>query len=90
MGLTDPSRRLEATFSPTFAPSVYLISPFGSLQADWMMPPPFENSYPLDLGGVIEMILCMPPRPPYRHLPVHVPNPQQYIWKLKAGKRAEG
>ena len=53
-------------------------------ETDWMMPPPFENAYPLDLGGVIEMILCMPPRPPYRHLPVHIPNPQQYIWKLKA------
>lgn len=54
-------------------------------ETDWMMPPPFENTYPLDLGGMVEMILCMPPRPPYRHLPVHIPDPAQYVQTLKAG-----
>jgi hypothetical protein len=56
-------------------------------ETDWQLAPPFENSYPLNLGGMIEMVLCMPPRPPYRHLPVHVPDTDAYVRKLKRGAR---
>ncbi len=52
-------------------------------ETDWQLSAPFENSYPLDLGGMIEIILCTPPRPPYRHLPVHVPDAAAYVRKLR-------
>jgi hypothetical protein len=32
-----------------------------------------------DFGGVIERILVLPPRPLYRHLPVHIPDMDAYI-----------
>lgn len=53
--------------------------------AEWSSPPPFDNAYPLDLSGVFELILCPPPRPPYRHLPVHIPDADAYVRKLRNG-----
>lgn len=44
---------------------------------------PFPTEPGLDLGGAVEIILVAPPRPPYRHLPVHVPDCDAYIRKLK-------
>ncbi len=38
---------------------------------------------PTDLGGMIERILVAPPRPMYRHLPVHIPNSKAYITSLR-------
>jgi hypothetical protein len=50
---------------------------------DWHSKAPFPTLVPLDLGGVLEIILVAPPRPPYRHLPVHIPNIQAYIQTLR-------
>jgi hypothetical protein len=49
----------------------------------WKAQAPFPTTQPLDLGGVLEIILVAPPRPPYRHLPVHIPDVQAYVRKLK-------
>jgi hypothetical protein len=51
---------------------------------DWHTTAPFPTPKPLNLGGVIEIILVAPPRPPYRHLPVHIPDTTAYIRKLRA------
>ncbi|MBI1282166.1 MAG: hypothetical protein GC179_28830 [Anaerolineaceae bacterium] len=51
---------------------------------DWKQAAPFATDAPLDLGGVLEIILVAPPRPPYRHLPVHIPNSEAYIRALRA------
>lgn len=51
---------------------------------DWRSPAPFATERPLDLGGMLEIILVAPPRPPYRHLPVHIPDVPAYIRKLRA------
>ncbi|MCA0454886.1 MAG: DinB family protein [Chloroflexi bacterium] len=50
---------------------------------DWHSKSPFPSSVPLDLGGVLEIILVAPPRPPYRHLPVHIPDIQAFIQMLR-------
>jgi DinB superfamily len=49
---------------------------------DWHRKAPFPYPVPLDLGGVLEIILVAPPRPPYRHLPVHIPDVPAYIRSL--------
>ena len=51
--------------------------------ADWKTAAPFSTTKPLDLGGVLEIILVAPPRPPYRHLPVHIPDAAAYIRSLR-------
>ena len=50
---------------------------------DWYSKAPFPTSSPLDLAGVLEIILVAPPRPPYRHLPVHIPDVQAYLRELR-------
>jgi len=50
---------------------------------DWKSPAFFPTDEPLDLGGVLEIILVAPPRPPYRHLPVHIPNSEAYIRTMR-------
>jgi hypothetical protein len=55
----------------------------GLSDEDWHRKAPFPTPVPLDLGGVLEIILAAPPRPPYRHLPVHIPNIQAYIRALR-------
>lgn len=37
----------------------------------------------LNLGGALEIVLVAPPRPVYRHLPVHIPDSAAYIRKLR-------
>ena len=51
--------------------------------ADWRSAPAFALAEATDLGGMIEGIMVLPPRPLYRHLPVHVPNAAQYIRSLR-------
>jgi hypothetical protein len=61
-----------------------LMSKIRSLSdAEWHSKAPFFTSKPLDLGGVLEIILVAPPRPQYRHLPVHIPDTAAYIRKLQ-------
>ena len=51
--------------------------------ADWVRAPAFDLAESTDLGGMIEGILVLPPRPLYRHLPVHIPIAAQYIRGLR-------
>ncbi len=49
----------------------------------WYSPAPYEDSEASDLGGMLEAILVAPPRPMYRHLPVHIPDSAAYVRKLR-------
>ncbi len=51
-------------------------------EAEWRGTPAFSSAAG-DLGGMIEGILVLPPRPMYRHLPVHVPNAAAYVRGLR-------
>jgi hypothetical protein len=55
----------------------------GMSDADWHEKAPFPTAAPLDLGGGLEIILVAPPRPPYRHLPVHIPDVGAYLRQLR-------
>ncbi len=52
-------------------------------ETDWRMAAPYADGQGSDLGGMIEGILVLPPRPLYRHLPVHVPDANAYIRSLR-------
>ena len=51
--------------------------------ADWRAGPPYADDRGSDLGGLIESVMVTPPRPMYRHLPVHVPDAQRYVMSLR-------
>lgn len=53
--------------------------------AEWHSPAPYETDEPTDLGGMVETILVQPPRPLYRHLPVHIPDERDYVQGLRGG-----
>ena len=55
----------------------------GMSDGDWHAPAPFADGAGTDLGGMIEGIMVLPPRPMYRHLPVHVPDAASYIRNLR-------
>lgn len=50
---------------------------------DWVQSAPYTDSESTDLGGMLEEILVAPPRPLYRHLPVHIPDMAAYIRSLR-------
>lgn len=50
---------------------------------DWRQPAPYPTAEPTDLGGMMEAILVAPPRPLYRHLPVHIPDTLAYIEAIR-------
>jgi hypothetical protein len=50
---------------------------------DWRAAVPYTTDEATDLGGILEAILVTPPRPMYRHLPVHIPNSEAYIRQLR-------
>ncbi len=52
-------------------------------EAEWRDAPSFSIAEATDLGGMIEGIMVLPPRPMYRHLPVHIPDAAQYIRSLR-------
>jgi DinB family protein len=56
----------------------------GLTSEGWHQKAPFSYPAPLDLGGILEIILVAPPRPPYRHLPVHIPDVPAYIRSLRS------
>lgn len=56
----------------------------GLSDADWHRRAPYPTTVPTDLGGVLEIILVAPPRPPYRHLPVHIPDIRAYVDAVRA------
>jgi hypothetical protein len=51
--------------------------------AEWRSPAPYATTESTDLGGMLEAILVAPPRPMYRHLPVHVPDSAAYVRDLR-------
>jgi len=57
--------------------------------AAWQAGPPYPAAQSTDLGGMIESIMVMPPRPLYRHLPVHVPTVASYIRSLRSAASVE-
>lgn len=61
-----------------------LESAIAALDEDaWRADAPWPEREPLDLGGMVEEIIVTPPRPFYRHLPVHVPDSAAYIQSLR-------
>ena len=74
----DEYRRVSARLEQTL----------GTLSdAQWRKSAPFPAAAGMDLGGMIERIMVMPPRPLYRHLPVHVPDSATYIKRLRQASR---
>jgi len=51
--------------------------------AAWHALAPYPSDGPTDLGGMLEAIIVAPPRPLYRHLPVHIPDAEAYIDSLR-------
>jgi hypothetical protein len=61
-----------------------LMQAIGALTDDeWYSLAPYETAEATDLGGMLEAILVAPPRPMYRHLPVHIPNSADYVRSLR-------
>jgi len=57
---------------------------YGELTDDqWEEPAPFTTLRPMNLGGMLESIVVAPPRPMYRHLPIHIPDVDRYIAQLR-------
>ncbi len=52
-------------------------------EEQWREAAPYPVNEPTDLGGMLEAILVAPPRPLYRHLPVHIPSGEAYIQQLR-------
>ena len=52
-------------------------------EEEWRSAPHWPTREALDLGGMLEEIIVTPPRPLYRHLPVHVPDSAAYIRSLR-------
>lgn len=52
---------------------------------EWYSPAPYSTAEATDLGGMLEAILVAPPRPMYRHLPVHIPDSAAYVRGLRGG-----
>jgi hypothetical protein len=57
----------------------------GFSETEWRTSAPYPVAGETDLGGMLEAILVSPPRPMYRHLPVHVPDSEAYIRSLRQG-----
>lgn len=70
----DEWQDTHATLEATFAQMT---------DEQWREPAPYATREPTDLGGMLEPILVAPPRPMYRHLPVHIPDPEAYIRSLR-------
>ena len=51
---------------------------------EWRGQAPYPVDEPTDVGGMLERIIVAPPRPMYRHLPVHIPDSSVYISQLRA------
>jgi len=52
--------------------------------AEWHEEAFYPAKNPTNLGGMIERIVVAPPRPMYRHLPVHIPDTDAYIKRLRS------
>ena len=53
-------------------------------EQEWCGLAPYEDGESTDLGGMLERIIVAPPRPMYRHLPVHIPDSEAYIRSLRS------
>jgi len=70
----DEWQQTQSKLEDTFA---------GWTDAQWRETAPYATTEPTDLGGMLEPILVAPPRPMYRHLPVHIPDSEVYIRSLR-------
>ena len=52
-------------------------------EKDWRAKAAYPTDEPTDLGGMLEIIVVAPPRPLYRHLPVHIPDTEAYLRQLR-------
>jgi hypothetical protein len=57
----------------------------GLTDDEWRGAALYPAAVPTDLGGILEVILVAPPRPVYRHLPVHIPDERAYVRSLRSG-----
>lgn len=56
---------------------------YETMDADeWAQPAPYGDPH-TTLGGMLETIVVAPPRPMYRHLPVHIPDAARYVRRLR-------
>ena len=55
----------------------------GLADAEWTAAAFYPTRSKTNLGGMIESIMVMPPRPMYRHLPVHIPDARAYAARLR-------
>lgn len=58
------------------------------LDDQWREPAFYPTRGGANLGGMIESIMVTPPRPMYRHLPVHIPDTKAYIGGLRQSREA--
>jgi len=84
-GIADRAQRsLAEQLDEYRAVSEALEREIGAMSAaDWRGAPSFPMTEATDLGGMIEGIMVLPPRPKYRHLPVHVPDVARYVKSLR-------
>ena len=53
-------------------------------ETEWRATASYATDEETDFGGMLEAIIVAPPRPMYRHLPVHIPDTERYIRRLRA------
>ncbi len=58
-------------------------------ESQWRARATFPTMSNTDLGGMIESVMVMPPRPMYRHLPVHIPDCAAFIDSLRHTARSQ-
>ena len=73
--LLDEWESTQADLEATFA---------NFTEEEWRGQAPYEIQHATDFGGMLEAILVAPPRPMYRHLPVHIPDSAAYIQSLRS------
>ena len=90
-GIADRARlRLDEQIDEYRQRSAELEKALSEVRDDqWRKKAPYPTRAGEDLGGMIESIMVTPPRPMYRHLPVHIPDTQQYISNLRRASRRQ-
>ena len=90
-GIADRARLcLDEQIDEYRQKSVELETALADMRDDqWRKKAPYPTRAGEDLGGMIERIMVMPPRPMYRHLPVHIPDTHTYVSNLRRTSRRQ-
>ncbi len=90
-GIADRARlSLDEQIDEYRQKSAELESALADMRDDqWREPAFYPTRGGADLGGMIESIMVTPPRPMYRHLPVHIPNTNAYVGSLRQSRVAK-